>query len=161
MSLSNKKVSELREIAKSRDLRGYSKLKKAELVKLLEGNQTPKSPKPKTKRRSTNSKDKYAVSIIFRIPTRHDNRIVYMMKDKNSILTKSEIHDWLIGKIQRVVDKVSDEFSDELDKDYDGFLNLHFPYNQEKSIGAMSIVIFDIKQGKFLDRKHTDELANL
>ena len=83
------------------------------------------------------------------------------MKDKNSVLTKSEIHDWLIGKIQRVVDKVSDEFSDELDKDYDGFLNLHFPYNQEKSIGAMSIVIFDIKQGKFLDKKHTDELANL
>ena len=166
MSLSSKKVVELREIAKSRGIRGYSKLRKGELIKLLDDKQS-KSPKPKSKKhsQSKDAKDakdaKYAVSIIFRIPTRYDNRIVYIMKDKNRVLCKSEIHDWLVGKIQGVVDKISEEFEDELDKDYDGFLNLHFPYNREKSIGAMSVVIFDIKHSEFLDRKRVDEIANI
>ena len=107
IKMKNQTMKELRAIAKERGLRGYYKLRKAELVNLLE--RPPERPPRRAGQRRTVGQ----VKILPKPEDMDTFERQEMMKDRSVVKTKlNEWYDWLVGYVPKPIkEPVSNAFS--------------------------------------------------
>jgi len=105
IKMNNQTIKELRAIAKERGLRGYYKLKKAELVSLLE---TPIRPP----RRPGSKKSLGKVTLLSKPEDMDSFELEEMVKTRPVVKSKLvEWHDWLVGYVPKSIkEPVSNAF---------------------------------------------------
>ena len=143
MNMNNQTVNELRALAKERGLRGYYKLKKADLISLLED-------RPKRPVRRSGERRPLRQVIVLPTPEAMDNFERKEMSKKRSVVKKklNEWYDWLVNYVpQHVKEPVANAFSrmkSSILETYNGV---------KKNLGLKDEV------EKIADQKHEEEAA--